>query len=261
MPDSRGADGLGQDSRPPDGRWGNGLLDALTSAVAGTAYEQVLQPALRAVPVALNEVVHEAGAPVEHVWFPTTSVFGLLSAVAGVVSVEAMPVGREGLVGLAAVLGDGVSPHEARCQVPGQAVRLRAEVLRGLYDGDAAVRSLLGRYAQVSIVLISGRVACTQRHTAEQRCAEWLLRRADQVGGSSFPLTQQLLASVLGLRRTTVSAVATRLQGLGLVAYRYGRLAVQDHEGLERRACRCYRLFRDEVAGLAQDSSEAPRDR
>jgi len=88
-------------------------------------------------------------------------------------------------------------------------------------------------------VLISGWVACTQRHTAEQRCAEWLLRRADQVGGGPFPLTQQLLASVLGLRRTTVSAVAARLQGLGLVTYRYGRLAVQDHEGVPAAATGC----------------------
>lgn len=235
MPGSRGPDGPAPDHL----RWGNGLLDALAPAAAGTPYGDLFLGALEVVPVALDEVVHQAGAPIGHVWFPTSSAFGLLSVVPDVTPVEAMPVASEGLVGLAAVLGDGRSPHEARCQVPGEAVRLPVEVLRALYDGDATARSLLGRYAQTSITLISGRVACTQRHNAEQRCAEWLLRRAYQVGGGSFPLTQQLLASVLGLRRTTVSAVAARLQGLGLVTYRYGRLSVQDYDGLEGRACRC----------------------
>lgn len=254
MPDS----GLPDDSVPARLRSGNALLDALALALPGPTREDVLQPALEAVSVALNDVVHQAGTLVEHVWFPTSSVFGLLSVLPGASAVEAMPVASEGLVGLAAVLGDGVSPHEARCQVPGQAVRLPTGVLRELYEGNADVRTLLGRYAQVSITLISGRVACSLRHTAEQRCAEWLLRRAYQVGGGSFPLTQQLLASVLGLRRTTVSAVAARLQDLGLIAYRYGQLAVQDHDGLERRACRCYGLFRDELARLAQAAREGP---
>lgn len=250
MPDGREHD----EAAPGRVPWGNDLLDALASAVTGTAYERMVQEALEAAEVDLDEVVHAAGAMVEDVWFPTSSVLGLLSVVSGVASVEAMPVGPEGLVGLAAVLGDGTSPHEARCQVPGQAVRLPAQVLRELYDNLAGVRTVLGRYAQVSITLISARVACTRRHTAEQRCSEWLLRRADQVGGS-FPLTQQLLASVLGLRRTTVSAVAGHLQRLGLITYRYGRVSVRDQDGLERRACGCYALFRDETASLAQARS------
>jgi len=92
------------------------------------------------------------------------------------------------------------------------------------------------------------------RHSAQQRCADWLLRRSDQVGGRAFPLTQQFLASMLGLRRTTVSAVAASLQNLGLISYRYGQVAVRDHEGLERLACSCYGLFRCEVSGLSRTS-------
>ncbi len=106
MPGSRGPEG----PAPGLPRWGNELLDALAAAVDGTPLQDLLQPALEVAPVALNAVVHRAGAPVEHVWFPTSSAFGLMSVVPGAAPVESMPVASEGLVGLAAVLGDGVSP-------------------------------------------------------------------------------------------------------------------------------------------------------
>lgn len=259
MPDTCGSDLAGEIGAAHAPGSGNDLLDALLSAVHGTKHDRLLAGALETTLVTAGEVVHRAGDSVEHVWFPTSSVFGLMAVLPDTASVEAMPVASEGLVGLAAVLGDGISPHEARCQVAGGAVRAPATVVRGLFDADATVRALLGRYAQTSMALISARVACTQRHVAEQRIAEWLLRRTDQVGRGAFPLTQQLLASVLGLRRTTVSAVAARLQGLGLITYRYGRLSVDDHQGLERHACSCYQLFRHEMGRLASTSLKTKR--
>lgn len=234
---------------------GNVLLDAL-SLSAGPGQGQVaLEAALEIVQVEVHEVIHEAGAPVEYVYFPLSAVFGLLSVVTGAPAVEVMPVGYEGMVGLPAVLGDGTSPHQVLCQVPGQAMRLPADVLRAQLDGNVAARRLLGGYIQLTVVLISERVACVQRHTAEQRCADWLLRHADQLNGQPFPLTQQFLATMLGLRRTTVSAIAARLQHLALISYRYGWMAVRDHHGLERLACSCYQLFRSQVDNLTNLAS------
>ena len=231
-------------------RWGNGLLDALHPDVEPGARDGQPHAALEPVHVDVREVVHEAGDRVEYVYFPLSAVFGLLSVLAGVPEVEVMAVGREGVVGLPAVLGDGTSPHRALCQVPGQAVRLEADVLRAQIGAHAEVRRLVGAYTQMTVVLISARVACAQRHTAEQRCADWLLRRADSLDGQPFPLTQQSLAAMLGLRRTTVSAVATRLQSLQLISYRYGQVAVRDHQGLQRLACSCYQLFRSQTGRL-----------
>ena len=124
MPDGREHD----EAAPGRVPWGNDLLDALASAVTGTAYERMVQEALEAAEVDLDEVVHAAGAMVEDVWFPTSSVLGLLSVVSGVASVEAMPVGPEGLVGLAAVLGDGRARTRpgARSRARPSACRLRS---------------------------------------------------------------------------------------------------------------------------------------
>lgn len=240
MPGGPSAGGRGRD---------NLLLHALVP-VAQHLENARLKAELELVELELHEVVHEAGAPVTDVYFPQSAVFGLLSVVPGAPPTEVMPVGSEGVVGLPAVLGDGISPHRVLCQVPGQAVRLPVGGLREQIDASEPVRRLLGRYNQMTIVLLTARVVCHQRHTAEQRCADWLLRRSDQIGGGQFPVTQRFLASMLGLRRTTVSAVATRLQDLQLIRYGYGRVTVTDHPGLERLSCSCYGLFRRQVDEL-----------
>lgn len=234
-----------------DGSTANILLEAILAASRGR--EEGLHAGidetaglLELVDVVSGQVVHQAGAPIQDVFFPLSAVFGLMTVTVGAPKVEAMAVGFEGVVGLAAVLGDGTSPHQALCQVPGQALRLSAEVLRGLADTDVRVRGLLGQHVQAAVVLLSQRVACSQRHTAEQRCADWLLRQAERIGANSIPVTQQFLASMLGLRRTTVSAVDAQLRQAGLISYRYGRLSVRDAAGLQLLACSCYRVFRDQ---------------
>lgn len=240
-------------------RWGNVLLDALTAS-PGLSENLAPGEGLQVVELEAYEVVHEAGVPVEYVYFPLSAVFGLLAVLPDGPDVEVMPVGNEGVVGLPAVLGDSTSPHRALCQVPGQAVRLPAAALRRQIDDSEPSRHLLGKYAQMIVVLLTARVVCHQRHTAQQRCADWLLRRFDQVSGQPFPVTQQFLASMLGLRRGTVSAVATRLQDLELISYRYGQVQVRDHAGLEQLACSCYQLFRhqiDEVTGTTATPNKA----
>lgn len=247
----------------PGGSTGNACLDAVLAARrpdaanrTGADSDRDLVSLLELVDVELGQVVHEPGVAVRHVWFPRSAVFGLLTATGGATSapaVEAMAVGQEGVVGLAAVLGDGTSPHQALCQVPGQALRWPVQVLNGLLETEPAVRELLGRHIQSAVVLLSQRVACSQRHTAQQRCADWLLRHADRLGPHPMPVTQQFLAAMLGLRRTTVSAVLSQFQRSRLISYRRGRVVVTDHLALQRLACSCYALFREERQKLTAD--------
>lgn len=243
-----------------DGSTGNACLDAFLDAArplapdrpgAGVDRLADLVALLELVDVEPGEVVHQPGVPVRHVWFPRSSVFGLMTMTAGAPPVEAMGVGSEGVVGLAAVLGDGTSPHQAVCQVPGEALRWPVEVLRDLLDTEPDVRRLLGRHVQTAVVLLSQRVACAQRHTAQQRCADWLLRHADRLGPRALPVTQQFLGAMLGLRRTTVSAVVSQFQGSGLISYRRGRVVITDHLALQQLACRCYSVFRQESDKLS----------
>lgn len=248
-----------------EGSTANVLLDAILAGCRGCedgrpAGAAELAGLLELVDVESGQVVQQAGAPIQDVFFPLSAVFGLMTVTAGAPEVEALGVGFEGVVGLVAVLGDGTSPHRALCQVPGQALRLPAGVLRELADSDVRVRRLLGRHVQAAVVLLSQRVACSQRHTAEQRCADWLLRRAERSGANPIPVTQQFLASMLGLRRTTVTAVAAQLQQAGLIRYGYGRLSVRDAAGLQRLACSCYRVFREQSAKLAA-AADAPAER
>lgn len=250
---------MSEGSLLPDGSTGNACLDAVLAArrpdAAGRTGADLdlvaLLALLEVVDVELGQVVHEPGVAVRYVWFPRTAVFGLLTptgatGATGAPGVEAMAVGQEGLVGLAAVLGDGTSPHQALCQVPGQALRWPVEVLHALLETEPSVRGLLGRHIQSAVVLLSQRLACSQRHTAQQRCADWLLRHADRVGPHPMPVTQQFLGAMLGLRRTTVSTVVSQFQRSRLISYRRGRVVVTDHLALQRLACSCYALFRQE---------------
>ena len=195
------------------------------------------------------------------VHFPVDAVLGLLTQLPDAPQAQVMAVGREGVVGLAAAMGDGTSPYEVVCQVPGRAWRLPVETLLRWADDDVRVRRLLGRYDQTTTVLLAQRVACGQRHTAEQRCATWLLQCADRVGAETFPLTQSSLGVMLGVQRTTASAIAGQLQAQGLIAYRYGKVEIRDRAGLERTACSCYAVFRkqvDDMAAVVARTAHAP---
>jgi CRP-like cAMP-binding protein len=154
------------------------------------------------------------------------------------------------MIGLPVFLGAGSIPGEAFCQVPGRALRLPADVLlRELGDGGP-FHDLLHRYTQAHINQIAQSAACGRVHSIDERCARWLLITHDQVGHDRFPLTQQFLAMMLGVRRAGVNAAASILQRAGYVRYRRGVITVTDRPGLESASCGCYRIVRDEFERL-----------
>jgi CRP-like cAMP-binding protein len=212
---------------------------------------QRLLPLLEPVGLELKEVVYDTDAPIEAVYFPTSVVLSEVVLIDGGTAVEVNTVGWEGMAGLPAFLGAATTDNQTFCQVPGAALRLSAARLGEYLETDgAALHGALHRYTQATMVQLSYNVACNRLHTGEERTARWLLITHDRVRGDTFPLTQEFLAAMLGVRRGTVSLNAGLLQKAGLIRYSRGQITVVDRTGLEEVSCRCYSATRAEFDRL-----------
>jgi CRP-like cAMP-binding protein len=213
-----------------------------------------LRPYLELVALGLRQHVYRANEPMTDVYFPLSGVCSLVITMEDGATVEVATVGNEGMVGLPVFLGTGTIPGEAFAQIPGQSMRLPAQVLREETRNGGPLHELLHRYAQALLSQISQTAACNRAHSIEQRCARWLLMSHDRMGTDQFALTQEFLGQMLGVRRAGVSAVASTLQRSGIIRYSRGNITVTNRGGLERVACECYRIVREEFARLLAPS-------
>lgn len=210
-------------------------------------------PHLDLVELAHGAVLHEPPGEVAHVWFPEGGAVSIAVALRRG-GAEGAVVGLEGAVGLVDALGDGRASARAIVQVPGPALRLPVDPLLAALEASAALRRLCAGYVQAFVAEALHSAACHAAHKAEARLARWLLLVQDRVAdGAALPLGQAFLALMLGVRRTTVTEVAGRLQVAGLIAYRQGRIHVLDRVGLEAAACECYGAIRRCYGRLAAD--------
>lgn len=205
------------------------------------------------IQVQQRDQVHRPQEPIGEVYFPLSCIYSVVAVADGRIAVEVATIGHEGMVGLPVFLGAAASPHAAFCQVPGQAVRLRAADLHAVLADDGVLHRALNRFTQATMVQVAQNVVCNSSHPADQRAARWLLTTQDRVGRDEFQLTQAFLAQMLGLRRPTVSDVARRLQSAGLIDYRRGIMRVLDRPGLEATTCQCYQIVRAEFDALTKD--------
>ena len=182
----------------------------------------------------------------EHVYFPEIGLASLTADTGDNGFVEVGMTGREGIVGVAALLNpEAVAVHRALVQVGGAALRIRSADLRGLVEQVPALRDRCLRYLQVLMVQTSQAAACNARHELPERLARWLLMTRDRVDSDEVPMTQEFLSYMLGVRRAGVSVVAGALQAQGLIQQSRGRMTILDRAGLEKEACPCYRLIED----------------
>ena len=209
-----------------------------------------LQPHLEPVAVTFKQAIYASNEPISHVYFPCSAVFSLILALEGGAVVEIATVGNEGMLGVPAFLGAGSFPGEVFCQIPGRALRMPTEVLLRETATGGPLHDVLQRYTQALMNLISQSAACNRAHAIDERCARWLLMTHDRVGADRFPLTQQFMAQMLGVRRAGVSAAASILQRAGFIRYSRGVITVTDRSGLESAACTCYQIVRDEFERL-----------
>jgi len=224
-------------NRPPPTGNPNRLLAALPAA----DYTRIL-PSLTVVPLTLKNVLHKPGEPIQDVYFPGGGFCSMLTVLEDGAMVEIATIGREGMVGVSAVL-DG-SPVTSATMVQGEAdtcYRMKVDAFRREIDRHGAFHKLMVHFAQALFGFVAQSTACNAIHSVEQRLARWLLMARDRMGSNEFPLTQEFAAMMLGASRPTVTVVAGTLQKAGLIKYRHGRVTIVDGENLEAASCECYR--------------------
>jgi CRP-like cAMP-binding protein len=223
----------------------NRLLAALSPADFA-----LLAPALQPTSLELKQVLHAAHQPIGAAYFLENGTVSMLAPLEDGRFMEVGLVGREGLVGLAAVLSADSSITEAMVQMEGTALRLRTAALREAFEASSTLRGLLLRYAHAFHAQVAQTAACNGHHQLEERLARWLLMAHDRARTDEFPMTQEFMSLMLGVRRAGVSVAAGILQKAGVIDYKHGCINVLDRSGLEEAACECYGTVRQQFEKL-----------
>ncbi len=215
---------------------------------------QRLAPHLEPIALPSREVLHEAETPIRWVYFPTSGIVSLVLVMGDGALAEVGMVGREGMVGVSVFLGSDKSTVRAFSQIAGHAVRVRTEVFKEELRRSPALHRLVSCHMQALFSQISQSTVCNHFHTVEQRMCRWLLMCHDSVGTDQFPLTQEFLSQMLGVRRPTVTVIAGTLQKTGLITYSRGKMTILNRAGLEAAACECYEAVAKQTEHLFSGS-------
>lgn len=219
----------------------NYLLSALESADL-----QAILLSLAEVSLGQGQVLFEPGDPVKHVFFPSSAVISVVKVMLDGSSVESSTVGHESGTPLLWALAGQPSKSRIFAQIGGGAIRLPAAVLRARAAASPDLRNLLVRHAASIAFQAEQGVACNILHDAAPRLARWLLMTQDRLGARNLPLTQEYMAVMTGVQRSTISLVANQLRADGLIRFSRGNLEILHRDGLEAAACECYRAVRGE---------------
>ena len=214
-----------------------------------------LLPHLRFVDLPQETLLFESGGTVNRVYFPHSGIVSLVVELTTGDMIEAAMIGREGVVGGLAALDHNISISRAIVQVAGAASAVDVDAVRRLGEQSAAFRTILIKHEQVLLAQSQQSAACNATHTLEARLSRWLLRCRDLLASDEIALTQEFVAEMLGVRRTSVSVVANTLQQAGLIKYKRGNIRLLDLEGLQESACECYatvKVLSDRLIGTSR---------
>ena len=201
----------------------------------------------------LGEILYEPGGQLQHAYFPTTSIVSLHYVMESGATAETAGVGNEGVVGISLFMGGNTTPSSAVVQTAGHAYRLGRRCLTEEFDRAGPMQRLLLRYTQALSTQMMQTAACYRHHSIEQQLCRWLLSTLDRLPAGELVMTQQLVASMLGVRREGVTEAAGNLQAAGIIRYRRGHITVLDRSGLEARTCECYAVVKTELSRLMTD--------
>ncbi len=221
----------------------------LLAALPDPEYERLI-PHLKLVSLPIRQVLYEPGEPITHVYFPIKAVVSLVTTMEDGSTVEVGLVSNEGMVGMPVILGGKATTTTAFVQIPDGAMCMDANILKSEFNRGGALQSLLLRYVQAVYTEISQGSACNRLHILEARLARWLLTVSDRLELDDFPLTQEFISQMLGVRRAGVTEGANSLSRAGMISYHRGLINILNREALEKTSCECYRVIQNEFARL-----------
>jgi CRP-like cAMP-binding protein len=225
----------------------------LLSALPVDTRERIL-PHLELVSLPLGTVLYESGLKLQYVYFPTTAIISIHNIMENGSSIEIMSIGNEGMLGIWLFMGVESMPSLGVVHTGGYGYRLKAQLLKGEFNSAGPMMRLMLRYTQALITYISQSAACNRYHSVEQQLCRWLLSTLDRLPSNELTMTQELIASMLGVRREGITDAAGKLQRAGYISYRRGHIAVLDRSGLQSRVCECYSLVKNECDRLLSDA-------
>lgn len=230
----------------------------LLAALPRETFERIF-PHLELVKMPLGEVLYESSGLLQHVYFPTDAIVSLHYVMENGSSAEIAGVGNEGVLGVSLFMGGNTTPSLATVQTAGYGYRMKAKVMMEEFNRAGPMMRLMLRYTQALITQMSQTAVCNRHHTVEQQLCRWLLLTLDRLPTSELTMTQELIASMLGVRREGITEAAGNLQREGLISYRRGHITVIDRAGLQRHSCECYEVVKKEMHRLLDESGEVSK--
>jgi len=219
-----------------------------------------LVPHLEAVILAYRQPLGEANEPMRSVYFPVTGVVSLVNMMANGSAAEVGTIGNEGIVGLPVLFGDTTAPTGVYIQVPGAGLKMPARIFGEQINLSKTLRTAFLHYAAAFFNQVAQSAACVTFHPLEQRCCRWLMMTRDRMPTDEFMLTQEFLAMMLGVQRSSVNTAMGSLQKKGLVKYSRGHVTILDRKRLQAEACECYEVTKrefDRLLGTPAGEAEA----
>jgi len=227
----------------------NHLLDALPADV----FDRI-SPHLELIAMPLGEILYESGGQLQHVYFPTSAIVSLHYIMENGASAEIAGVGNEGVLGISLFMGGNTTPSRAAVYTGGQGYRMKARLMMEEFNRAGSMMRLMLRYTQALITQMSQTAVCNRHHSVEQQLCRWLLLTLDRLPTNELTMTQELIASMLGVRREGITETAGNLQRAGMISYRRGHITVLNRAGLETHTCECYKVVKKEFHRLLSDA-------
>jgi CRP-like cAMP-binding protein len=225
---------------------GNSVYNGILLGLPPKEFELVF-PKLEFVRLKTHQLLHEPGDTLRSAYFCNGGLVSILSVFPDGKSVEVGLVGKEGFIGLPLVVGFHTAPTRAIAQIEGSAFRVDGEALIALLGQCPRLERQLHQFSQIMAMQVTQIAACNRLHEVNERLARWLLMSSDRIGSSLVPLTQELLAQMLGTRRSSVTVAAGMLQKAGLTSHTRGSVKIVDRGKLEDVSCECYGIMQRQV--------------
>ena len=207
-----------------------------------------LMPELEQIRCQREQILMDADSSLDHVFFPDSGVVSVVAVYANGSVIEMATIGREGCTGMQAFFGAKTSSVRLLVQIPGGAAKMSRAAFARAMDSMPSFRNLMSAYVHAFLEQVLVSVACNGAHSLKQRLARWLLMMRDRSDGDALPITQSLLAEMLGVQRPTITNAARGLERAGLIERGLRQVTILDRQGLAEKSCECYQLVKTRVA-------------